>query len=49
MIRTVGGFIVVLGGAGTIDLGGSLLVGVATMLTGLALMNWGVKNLDTKF
>lgn len=49
MIRTMGGFLLVMGGAGTIDLGGSLLIGVAVMLTGLAIMNWGVKNLDRRF
>lgn len=49
MIRTMGGLLLVMGGAGSIDLGGSLMVGVATMLTGLIVMHWGVKNLDTRF
>lgn len=49
MIRFMGGFLLLLGGAGNIDLGGSLLIGVATMLIGLTIMNWGVKNLDRRF
>ena len=49
MIRTMGGLLLVMGGAGSIDLGGSLMVGVVTMLVGLAIMNWGIKNLDTRF
>ena len=49
MLRFIIGFLVMFSGAGSVDLGGSLLVGAAIMITGLSIMHWGVKNLDTRF
>ena len=49
MLRFIIGFLLMLGGAGSVDLGGSLMIGAATMITGLSIMHWGVKNLDTRF